>query len=69
LNGLDWPYDAKGMAADTLIDIMRRDKKAVGKWPQFVLLKELERCIARMGQWAVEVPQEVIESILQELCR
>jgi 3-dehydroquinate synthase len=59
----------KGTAVDTLIDVMRRDKKAVGKWPRFVLLKDVGKVYCKDGQWAVDVPQEVIELILQKLYR
>jgi 3-dehydroquinate synthase len=58
----------KGMAPDMLIDNMRLDKKAVARWPRFVLLKETGKVHCKDGQWAVDVPQEVIESVLKELC-
>ncbi|NIP23687.1 MAG: 3-dehydroquinate synthase [Phycisphaerae bacterium] len=55
------------LAEDKLIDLIKRDKKAVNKWPRFVLLQEIGRVYCRDGQWAVEVVQDVVEKILGKL--
>jgi len=55
------------LAEDKLIDLMKRDKKAVNKWPRFVLIKEIGQVYCRDGQWAVEVEQDVVEKILNKL--
>ncbi len=57
----------ENLAEDKLIDLMKRDKKAVRKWPQFVLIKEIGQVYCRDGQWAVEVEQEVVEKVLSKL--
>ncbi|NIA17093.1 MAG: 3-dehydroquinate synthase [Planctomycetes bacterium] len=60
----------KTLAKNQLIDIMKRDKKAVNKWPRFVLIDKIgiARCSGTDGQWAHEVSQELIESVLDTLC-
>ena len=57
----------ENLAEDKLIDLMKRDKKAVNKWPRFVLIKEIGRVYRRDGQWAVEVVQDVVEKVLSKL--
>jgi 3-dehydroquinate synthase len=52
------------LAEDKLIDLMKRDKKAINKWPRFVLIKEIGLLYCRDGQWAVEVEQHVVEKVL-----
>lgn len=59
----------QGMNIEKVMEVMGRDKKAAGKWPRFVLLKEIGKVHSRDGQWAVEVPQEIVESVLKDLCR
>jgi 3-dehydroquinate synthase len=59
----------KGLDAGALMEAMGRDKKAVGKWPRFVLLKDIGKVHSKDGQWAVEVPQELVEAVLKDLCR
>jgi len=50
-----------------IIDLLRKDKKAVGKWPRFVLLESLGKTLCRDGQWAHEVIQDVVEKCLDEM--
>jgi len=50
-----------------LIELLRTDKKAVGKWPRFVLLESLGVTLCRDGQWAHEVPQGVVENCLDAM--
>jgi 3-dehydroquinate synthase len=57
----------ENLAEDNLIDLMKRDKKAVNKWPRFVLIKEIGKVCCRDGQWAVEVEQDVVEKVLGKL--
>ena len=54
----------KELTKETLIKLLRRDKKAIGKWPRFVLLESLGNTLCRDGQWAHEVPQDVVEQCL-----
>jgi 3-dehydroquinate synthase len=50
-----------------LIDIIRRDKKAINKWPRFVLIDRIGSTHRKDGQWAVEVKQDVVENVLGKL--
>jgi 3-dehydroquinate synthase len=55
------------LAEDRLLDIMKHDKKAVDKWPRFVLTCDIGRVYCQDGQWAVPVDHEVIERVLKRL--
>ncbi|MHC4524542.1 MAG: 3-dehydroquinate synthase, partial [Planctomycetota bacterium] len=44
---------------EQLIELLRTDKKAIGKWPRFVLLESLGRALCKKGQWAHEVSQDI----------
>ena len=57
------------MTKEKIIELLRTDKKAVGKWPRFVLLEALGKTLCRDGQWAHEVPQEVVETCIKTLWR
>jgi len=59
----------EGIEPAELIDTMQRDKKAVAKWPRFILLEDIGRVYSKAGQWAVEVQREVVEKVLHILCR
>jgi len=50
-----------------LIQLLRKDKKAVGQWPRFVLLESLGRTLCKDGQWAHEVSQDIVEQCLDKL--
>jgi len=53
--------------AAALTDIIKRDKKAINKWPRFVLIDRIGAVHRRDGQWAVEVKQDVVEKVLGKL--
>jgi len=55
------------LAEEKLIDLIKRDKKAVYKWPKFVLISEIGRVHCQDGQWAVEVEQQLVEKVLDKL--
>jgi 3-dehydroquinate synthase len=57
------------LAENNLIDLMKHDKKAVGKWPRFVLLSEIGRVHCQQGQWAVEVDPDLVVKVLNKLLR
>ncbi|MBW8017571.1 MAG: 3-dehydroquinate synthase [Planctomycetes bacterium] len=50
-----------------LINIVKRDKKAVNQWPKFVLLEDIGKVLCKNGQWAVDVPRDLVEKILTDL--
>ncbi|MHC4552255.1 MAG: 3-dehydroquinate synthase [Planctomycetota bacterium] len=52
---------------DLLIELLKMDKKAVGKWPRFILLDALGTTLCADGQWAHEVSQELVEQCLNEM--
>jgi len=47
--------------------LIKRDKKAVNKWPRFVLVSKIGEVYRRDEQYAVEVAPEVVEKILDRL--
>ncbi|MCJ7777186.1 MAG: 3-dehydroquinate synthase [Sedimentisphaerales bacterium] len=50
-----------------LIDIIKHDKKAIKKWPKFVLISDIGKVYCPQGQWAVDVSCELVEKVLQKL--
>ena len=68
LTGLGVPVKKPAnISKSVLIDIIRRDKKAINKWPRFVLIDRIGSTHRREGQWAVEVKQDVVENVLGKL--
>jgi 3-dehydroquinate synthase len=57
----------KHLAENKLIDLMKHDKKAVGKWPRFVLISDIGQAHSQDGQWAVRVGQNLVEKALRQL--
>ncbi|MGA2172000.1 MAG: 3-dehydroquinate synthase [Sedimentisphaerales bacterium] len=57
----------KNISKTTLMDIIRRDKKAINKWPRFVLIDKIGDVHRQEGQWAIEVGQDVVERALEKL--
>ena len=55
------------LAQKDLIDLIKRDKKAVNKSPRFVLVSEIGKVYCKDGQYAVEVAPVVVEKILDKL--
>ena len=55
------------MKKDDLIELLGTDKKAIGRWPRFVLLESLGTTLCRGGQWAHEVSQDIVSQCLAEL--
>jgi 3-dehydroquinate synthase len=55
------------ITVDNLMDLIKRDKKAIDKWPKFVLTKGLGQIQQENEQWAVSVEQRVVEKVLQTL--
>ncbi|MHC4527320.1 MAG: 3-dehydroquinate synthase, partial [Planctomycetota bacterium] len=55
------------LAEDKLMDLVRHDKKAVNKWPRFVLISEIGQVHCQDQQWAVEVEPNVVRKALGKL--
>jgi 3-dehydroquinate synthase len=68
LEGLGVPVrKPANISMKELIDIIKHDKKAINKWPRFVLIDRIGVVHRTEGQWAVEVKQDVVENILGKL--
>jgi 3-dehydroquinate synthase len=52
-----------------ILDIMSRDKKAVNKWPGFVLLQKIGKVLCENGQFAVEVKRKIVEETIDILLK
>ena len=52
---------------EQLVDLLRRDKKAVGRWPKFVLLETLGAALCRDGQWAHSVDEQLARDVIEEM--
>lgn len=57
----------RNMAEKDLIELMKRDKKAINKWPRFVLIGKIGEVYCQDGQYAVEVAPKVVEGVLGRL--
>lgn len=57
----------RNLTKNTLIDVIKRDKKAINKWPRFALIDRIGHTYSKDGQWAVEVKQGLVEKIIDEL--
>lgn len=51
----------------TLMETIRRDKKAINQWPKFVLIDKIGEVHRQEGQWAIGVGQDVVEKVLEKL--
>jgi 3-dehydroquinate synthase len=68
LKGLEMPVSIPAkISVETLVEAIRRDKKAIKKWPRFVLIDKIGSVQHKEGQWAIEVKQDVIEKVLEKL--
>ncbi|MGD8786153.1 MAG: hypothetical protein PVJ60_01920, partial [Phycisphaerales bacterium] len=57
----------RDLAEKDLIDLMKHDKKAVNKWPGFVLISEIGQVYCKNKQYAHEVKPEMVEKVLNKL--
>ncbi|MFC1676604.1 3-dehydroquinate synthase [Planctomycetota bacterium] len=58
---------SKDLGKETLIGIIKRDKKAINMWPRFVLIDKIGHVYCMEGQWAVEVPRDMVENVIDQL--
>ena len=56
-----------GLDCNNLINLIKRDKKAVNKWPKFVLISRIGQVYCRDRQWAVEIERSIVEKVLRKL--
>lgn len=57
----------RNLAEENLIDLIKRDKKAINKWPKFVLIDKIGQVHCEDGQYAVEVAPELVTRVLNKL--
>jgi 3-dehydroquinate synthase len=57
----------KDLTQRDLIDLIKRDKKAINKWPKFVLISRIGQVYCHDRQYAVDVAPEVVEEVLNKL--
>jgi len=70
LEKLDVPVRLpRNMAEEKLIDLIKRDKKAINKWPRFVLISRTGEVHRVDGQYAVEVSPHLVTRVLNKLQR
>jgi len=58
---------SSNLSQKTLLETIQRDKKAVNKWPKFVLIDKTGHVYCRNGEWAIEVERDLVEKILAQL--
>jgi 3-dehydroquinate synthetase len=56
-----------GIKIETIMELLTLDKKAVGRWPRFVLLERLGSVFCKDGQWAQEVSRDVVQRCVEQL--
>jgi 3-dehydroquinate synthase len=59
----------KSITKERILDIISRDKKAVQKWPNFVLLEKTGKVLCRDGQYAHKVERKVVEEAIDILLK
>ncbi|HBG27859.1 MAG: 3-dehydroquinate synthase [Planctomycetes bacterium GWF2_41_51] len=57
----------KSITKKQILDIISRDKKAVQKWPRFVLLEKTGKVLYRDGQYAHKVERNIVEETIDIL--
>ncbi|MGD0784307.1 MAG: 3-dehydroquinate synthase [Sedimentisphaerales bacterium] len=59
----------KNVTKQQILDIMSRDKKAVQKWPRFVLLEKTGKVLCKNGQFAHQVERKIVEEAIDILLK
>jgi 3-dehydroquinate synthase len=59
----------KNITKRQILDIISRDKKAVQKWPRFVLLEKTGKVLCKNGQFAIEVKRKIVEETIDILLK
>jgi 3-dehydroquinate synthase len=57
----------KSITKKKILDIISRDKKAVQKWPRFVLIEKTGKVLCRDGQYAHKVERKIVEEAVDIL--
>jgi 3-dehydroquinate synthase len=68
LEKLGVPVTRPGNLADNdILELLQHDKKAVKKWPRFVLISDIGRVYSQNGQYAVEISPDTVKEVLKKL--
>jgi 3-dehydroquinate synthase len=59
----------KSITKKQILDIISRDKKAVQKWPRFVLLEKTGKVLCRDGRYAHKVERKIVEQAIDILLK
>ena len=59
----------KSITKRQILDIISRDKKAVQKWPCFVLLEKTGKVLCKKGQFAHKVERKIVEETINILIK
>jgi 3-dehydroquinate synthase len=59
----------KNITKRQILDIISRDKKAVQKWPLFVLLEKTGKVLCKNGQFAIKVERKIVEETIDILLK
>jgi 3-dehydroquinate synthase len=52
---------------EQLMELLGKDKKAIGQWPRFIVLESLGTTLCKNGQWAHEVSRDMVDKCLDDL--
>ena len=55
------------LTENKLVNLIKHDKKAVQKWPPFVLIDEIGHTHQKNGQYALNVEREIVENVIKKL--
>jgi 3-dehydroquinate synthase len=59
----------KSITKRQILDIISKDKKAVQKWPRFVLLEKTGKVLCKNGQFAHQVERKIVEKTIDILLK
>jgi len=59
----------KTVSKRQLLDIISRDKKALRKWPRFVLLQKTGKVLCKNGQFAIQIERKIVEETIDILLK
>jgi 3-dehydroquinate synthase len=68
LKNLGIPVKIPGdLSEEKILDFIKRDKKAVDKWPKFVLISRFGQIHRDADQWAVDVDPSIVKNVIKTL--
>ena len=55
------------ISTDLIMDLIKRDKKAIDKWPRFVLINQIGQIYKQDNAWSVDVDQDIVKNVIKTL--